>query len=211
LIKHLNRTAWQLTVAGFVCGLAGAISCNSEKKVASRHLKQYYECVTIAGPPPTGPFEGNARLEACLMSKGWNQDTAAAFSSSLSEVLVAGFTETAKSGRAAGDSVMSALSAERLRQAIIESMKSGLRDLVTSEEIYWGDHLKYTTIVGCSGQSRGAMFCVAEGNVLGPITLTSDGWTATMTHGRLPGVTCGIFIGSTPIPPATKEGLPTCQ
>lgn len=197
-----------------VCGLIlvlSVIGCHSDKRDASRLLKQYYECVSVAGPAATDPGGGNARLEACLMSRGWSQDTASAISGSVStnEVLVAGFTETAKHGRAAGDSVMQAASAEILRRAHI--VQSGLRDLVMVEEAYFGDHGKYTAIVGYPAPAHGASFFLAEGNVLGPITLTRDGWTATMTRSQLPEVTCALFVGSTPIPPATKEGLATCQ
>ena len=197
-----------------LCGLIGGLSvigCHSDKKVASKLLRQYYECVTVAGPAATETLQENARLEACLMSKGWNKDTAAAISSTAGEILVAGFSETAKNGRAAGDSVMREASAEYLRNAIVESMKSGMRDLVMSEERYFADNVKYTSIVSCSPQSSGAVFCLAPGNVLGAITVTRDGWTATMTNANLPGVTCAIFIGSTPIPPDTTEGLATCE
>ncbi len=199
-----------------VCGLTlvlSVIGCNSDKRIASRLLKQYYECVTIAGPVATDVGEGNPRLEACLMSKGWPQDTANAISRSVyyNEVLVAGFTETAKHGRAAGDSVMEAVSAEQLRRAKIESMQSGLRDLIMMEEQYFSEHVRYTSIVGCPPPSSGAHYCMAEKNVLGAIVLTADGWTATMTRSDLPGVTCAIFIGSTPLSPAMREGVATCQ
>lgn len=198
------------------CGLTlilSVIGCSSDKRVASKLLKQYYECVTVAGPAATDAGEGNPRLEACLMSKGWNQDTASAISRSVygNKALLAGFTETAKHGRAAGDSVMRAVSAENLRDARIESMRSGLTDLIMMEEAYFTDHVRYTTLVGCPAPPSGANYCLSEGNVLGPIKLTLDGWTATMTRSDLPGVTCAIFIGSTPLPPAIKEGLPTCQ
>jgi len=201
---------------GSVCGLAlvlGVIGCNSDKRAAIRSLQQYYECVTVAGPAANDPGGGNAGLKACLMGKGWNQDSAYAISGSVygERMLVAGLTETAKHGRAVGDSAMQAVAAEDLRRALIASMKSGLNDLVLSEEVYFGDHGKYTAIVGCPPQSRGAALCLAEGNVLGPITLTKDGWTATMTRSQLPEAICAIFVGSTPNPPATKEGLPTCQ
>jgi hypothetical protein len=189
----------------------GVIGCNSDKRVANALLKQYYECVTVTGPAATEALQENARLKACLMSKGWNSDSASAISGGLSDVLVAGLTETAKNGKAAGDSAMRAEGDKRVKLARVESMKSGLRDLVTAEERYWADSLKYTTTVDCSSRSRGAILCVAEDNVLGPIRLTKDGWTATMTNSKLPGVTCVIFIGSTPVAPATTEGQVVCQ
>ena len=199
-----------------VCGLIlvlGVIGCSSDKRVAIRSLMQYYECVRVAGEARTDPGGGNAELKACLMSKGWNQDMASTISGGAygERMLVAGLTETAKHGRAAGDSAMKAVAAEDHRRALITSMKSGLSDLVTSEEEYFAENVKYTSIVGCPPRSRGASLCLAEGNVLGPITLTRDGWTAAMTRSELPGVTCAIFVGSTPIPPAIKEGLARCQ
>ena len=188
--------------------------CDSDKRAASVWLKQYYECVTVAGQAVTEGLKTNPRLEACLMSKGWNHDSATAISGDFSEILVAGLTETAKNGKAAGDSVMKAENERRLTRARIESMKSGLRDLITAEEQYFSESVKYTTIIDTTclaRRSRGLTFCVARDNVLGPVRLTSDGWTATMTRADLPGVTCAIFIGSTPVSPATAEGQPVCQ
>ena len=198
------------TMRHLLCGLTllGVCGCNSEKRVATALLKQYYECVTVAGPAAGEP---NARLEACLMSKGWSHDSAAAMSGNWNEVLVAGLTETAKNGKAAGDSLMKAEGEQRVRRARIESMKSGLRDLITAEEVYFADNVKYTTMVTCSSRSRGAIFCLAQDNVLGTIKLTGDGWAVTMTNSKLPGVTCTVFVGSTPMAPATGEGQPVCQ
>ena len=187
------------------------LGCNSDKKAASVLLKQYYECVTVAGPAATQALQTNARLEACLMSKGWNHDSATAMAGDFNEILAASLTETAKNGKAAGDSLVKAESAKGVERARIESMKSGLRNLITSEEQYFADNVKYTTITNCSSRSRGAILCLAEGDVLGPIKLTADGWTATMTNPKLPGVTCVIFIGSTAVSPATTEGQPVCQ
>src|SRR5437879_1627365 len=187
-------------------------ACHSEKRAASTSLRQYYECVTVAGSPTTEVLDGpNPRLDACLMSKGWSHDSASAISGSFSEILLAGLTETAKHGKAAGDSVMKAESARSVREARLETMRSGLRDLVVSEEQYFSENVKYTTIVDCSSHSHGAIFCLAPGNVLGPIRLTKDGWMATMTNTNLPNVTCAIFVGATPVAPAKTEGLPTCQ
>src|SRR5437016_11113259 len=160
--------AEQLCKFAFV---AGVIACNSDKRAATTSLKQYYECVTITGPSATEALQKNARLEACLMSKGWSRDSASAISGDFSEVLVAGLTETAKNGKAAGDSLMKAEGEQRVRRARIESMKSGLRDLITAEEVYFADNVKYTTMVTCSSRSRGAIFCLAQDNVLGTIQL----------------------------------------
>jgi hypothetical protein len=82
------------------------------------------------------------------------------------------------------------------------SMKSDLRNLVTAEEAFFADSVKYTTKLGD--------FVVTTGNVLGPITLTRDGWTATITNINSP-KKCAMFIGSTPIAPARREGEPVCE
>ena len=87
-------------------------------------------------------------------------------------------------------------------KAYIASMKSDLRNLVTAEEAYFADSVKYTTNLGTA-------FAVTTG-VTGPtITLTADGWTASVAHTTTT-KTCAIFVGTTPLAPATKEGVPTC-
>ena len=88
-------------------------------------------------------------------------------------------------------------------KAYIASMKSDLRNLVTAEEAYFADSVKYTT-------NLGTMFSTTTG-VVGPtIALTADGWTAQVSH-NVTTKTCVIYVGSTPLAPATKEGAPQCQ
>jgi hypothetical protein len=41
------------------------------------------------------------------------------------------------------------------------------------------------------------------------ITLTTDGWTASITSPSTP-QRCAVFVGSTPLAPATTEGAPAC-
>ena len=59
----------------------------------------------------------------------------------------------------------------------------------------------------------GRAFAVTTGNVLGTITVTGDGWSATITNTNLatPLHTCGIYIGSTSVAPASKKGEPKCN
>ena len=92
------------------------------------------------------------------------------------------------------------------QKAYVASMKTDLRNLVTAEEAYFADSVKYTTNLGTN-------FAVTTGNNLGPITVTGDGWNATITNQNMqaPVITCAIFIGSTSIAPATKEGEPKCS
>jgi len=87
-------------------------------------------------------------------------------------------------------------------KAYLTSMKSDLRNLVTAEEAYFADSIKYTT-------NLGTMYRVTTG-VVGPtIALTADGWTATVSHTTTTR-TCAVYAGSTPLAPAAKEGEARC-
>ena len=87
-------------------------------------------------------------------------------------------------------------------RAQVAAMKSDLRNLVTLEENYFAQNMKYATDLGSA-------FTVSAGNDPPTIGLTGDGWTATMSSPTA-GQTCAVFIGSTPAPPATREGSPAC-
>ncbi|HJQ65899.1 MAG TPA: prepilin-type N-terminal cleavage/methylation domain-containing protein [Gemmatimonadales bacterium] len=91
-------------------------------------------------------------------------------------------------------------------KAYIASMKSDLRNLITAEEAYFADSVKYTTTVGAGGVT----FNVTTGNNNPTLALTANGWTATISNINTT-KTCAIFIGSTAIAPATKEGEPKCK
>src|SRR5258708_38523828 len=57
----------------------------------------------------------------------------------------------------------------------LASMKSDLRNLITAEEAYFADSVKYSTNLGTA-------FATSAG-VVGPtIALTADGWTAWVSH-----------------------------
>jgi type IV pilus assembly protein PilA len=92
------------------------------------------------------------------------------------------------------------------QKAYIASMKTDLRNLVTAEEAYFADSVKYTNDLGTN-------YAVTTGNSTPTITVTGDGWNATITNVNLtsPAHTCAIFIGSTSTAPATKEGEPKCN
>jgi hypothetical protein len=91
-------------------------------------------------------------------------------------------------------------------KAYIASMKSDLRNLVTAEEAYFADSVKYSTTIGAGG----VVFNVTTGNNTPVLALTADGWTGTISNVNTT-KTCAIFIGSTAIAPASKEGEPKCQ
>lgn len=88
-------------------------------------------------------------------------------------------------------------------KAYLASMKSDLRNLVTAEEAYFADSVKYTTNLGTA-------FATTTG-VVGPtIALTGDGWTANVSHTTTT-KTCSIFVGTTSLAPAINEGEPKCS
>lgn len=87
-------------------------------------------------------------------------------------------------------------------KAYLATMKADLRNLATAQEAYMYENAAYTTSL--------AQYTVSTG-VNGPtITLTADGYTAWVSH-NITTKTCAIFMGSTPLPPATQEGVPKCD
>src|SRR2546425_965286 len=91
-------------------------------------------------------------------------------------------------------------------KAYLASMKSDLRNLVTAEEAFFADSVKYTSTVGAGG----VLYATTSG-VVGPtITVTAEGWPATVPH---PTTTkpCAISGGSTARAPEKKEGEPKCK
>src|SRR5438128_7340263 len=91
-------------------------------------------------------------------------------------------------------------------KAYIASMKSDLRNLVTAEEAYFADSVKYSSTIGAGG----VIFTQSTGNTAPTITTTADGWTANIKNANTT-KTCSIYIGSTSLAPANKEGEPKCQ
>src|SRR5947208_4086483 len=86
-------------------------------------------------------------------------------------------------------------------KAYLASMKSDLRNLVTAEEAYFADSVKYSATIGAGG----VIFTQSTGNTLPAVALTADGWTANITNVNTT-KTCSIYIGSTALAPANKEG-----
>jgi type IV pilus assembly protein PilA len=98
-------------------------------------------------------------------------------------------------------------------KAYIASMKSDLRNLVTAEESYFADSIKYSASIACTTPPTvgSVNFCSSQGNTLGGPTLSGGGWGATETNANLSTVTCAIFVNSPAVAPATTEGAPACQ
>jgi type IV pilus assembly protein PilA len=91
-------------------------------------------------------------------------------------------------------------------KAYIASMKSDLRNLITAEEAYFADSVKYSATVGAGG----IIFSQTTGNTVPTINLTADGWTANIKNVNTT-KTCSVYIGSTALAPAVKEGEAKCQ
>jgi prepilin-type N-terminal cleavage/methylation domain-containing protein len=88
-------------------------------------------------------------------------------------------------------------------RALVTAMKSDLRNLLTVQEGWMADSGSYAT-------SFPTTIWRTSTGVTGPtITLTANGWTASVGH-MSTAKTCAIFVGTTPLAPATKEGVPTC-
>jgi type IV pilus assembly protein PilA len=91
-------------------------------------------------------------------------------------------------------------------KAYIASMKSDLRNLVTAEEAYFADSGKYSATLGAGGVDLN----VTSGNNNPTIAVTADGWTASISNVNTT-KTCAVYIGTTTLAPAVKEGEPKCQ
>ena len=88
----------------------------------------------------------------------------------------------------------------------LAAMKADLRNLITAEVVFSTDSLRLTTVIG----SGGLTYQITTGNTMPSIVLTGDGFTALIGNSNTPR-TCVIFMGSTPIAPATNEGEPACR
>jgi len=108
-------------------------------------------------------------------------------------------------------------------KAYIASMKSDLRNLVTAEEAYFADSVKYTSTVTstvggtCPAPTAGqANWCPTTGNNLTGPVVAGGGWSATITNNNLTGtalVRCSVYINeaSDPATIASTEGAPACK
>jgi type IV pilus assembly protein PilA len=107
------------------------------------------------------------------------------------------------------------------QKAIVASMKSDLRNLVTAQEAFFSDNNDYAGSTTSAAQTNGTggagkvSFVPSKGNVLALTYVDAAGWKASMTN---PAVTstpqnCGIFTGplaNAPNAAVTQEGAPAC-
>lgn len=106
-------------------------------------------------------------------------------------------------------------------KAVLASMKTDLRNLVTAQEAFYFDNNDYAGGVTTGAQINGTggagrvTFSPSTGNVLLLSNVTNVGYTATITNPVLGGTvtTCGVYIGpvsNRPDPMVTQEGAPAC-
>jgi len=94
-------------------------------------------------------------------------------------------------------------------KANVTTMKTDLRNLVTSEEGYLAETGTY---YGGPVPAAGTPFASSPGVTLTITEASTSGWAATATHSGAAGWTCAVFIGSaTPPAPATEDGVIVCQ
>ncbi len=107
------------------------------------------------------------------------------------------------------------------QKAIVASMKSDLRNLVTAQEAFFSDNNDYAGATTNAAQANGVAgagkvsFVPSTGNALTLTYVNAAGWKATMINPAVTGSpsTCGIFtgpIGNQPNAAVTQEGSPAC-
>lgn len=90
-------------------------------------------------------------------------------------------------------------------RAIVASMRSDLRNLITAEEAYHATAGTYTTSLTAMQVTPSA------GVTISIVSADSAGWSATASHNGTT-KTCGIFLGTaTPPVSGAKSGETVCQ
>src|SRR3989442_1874079 len=102
-------------------------------------------------------------------------------------------------------------------KAYIASMKSDLRNLVTAEEAYFADSVKYSATTSCTTPPTAGTghFCVTTGNTPGTVGLAGGngggGGNITKTHLQTPPVPRRTLLKTAgPGPPRPRSG-PACH
>jgi len=107
------------------------------------------------------------------------------------------------------------------QKAIVASMKSDLRNLVTAQEAFFSDNNDYagsltpTTQINGTGGAGAVVFVASTGNLLVPTYINAAGWSAVVTNPAVTGTpnTCGIYtgpVGNSPSAAIAQEGSPGC-
>jgi type IV pilus assembly protein PilA len=99
-------------------------------------------------------------------------------------------------------------------KAVLASMKSDLRNLVTAQEAFFSDNQTYATGIAAAQTATLVAFVPSANNVLALSTVTAAGWASEATNATLKGTItkCGIYVGSGTAPNAAvkAEGAPAC-
>jgi prepilin-type N-terminal cleavage/methylation domain-containing protein len=103
------------------------------------------------------------------------------------------------------------------QKAIVASMKTDLKNLVTAQEAYFSDNNQYAPAFGANQAAGVVAFTPTTGNVLVLANASATGFQGTMTNPAVTAVpnTCGVYVGVVPGPPAgmpapNQEGAPLC-
>jgi hypothetical protein len=93
----------------------------------------------------------------------------------------------------------------------VQTLESDLRSYVTRQEAFYADHLKYaaTTSAMRFEPSPGVTVVVLTSSERG-----HGGHSAVAIHSAVPGLVCGVWVGSEEAPPlrnGADEGDPTCR
>ncbi|MGZ8399350.1 MAG: prepilin-type N-terminal cleavage/methylation domain-containing protein [Gemmatimonadales bacterium] len=104
-------------------------------------------------------------------------------------------------------------------KAVLASMKSDLRNMVTAQEGFFSDNQDYAgsyaaTQTNGTGGAGVVAFGPSTNNTITFSNVTAAGWAAEATNATLQGAiqTCGVFVGAAAAPNAavTNEGAPAC-
>ena len=92
-------------------------------------------------------------------------------------------------------------------KAYVAQMKSDLRNLVTAEEAFFADSVRYSTY-----DTTKLKYRTSSGVNTPNITTGAGFWTATISHTMVAGFSCGIGVNTAnPITSSAGEGEPVCK
>jgi type IV pilus assembly protein PilA len=106
-------------------------------------------------------------------------------------------------------------------KAVLASMKTDLRNLVTAQEGFYFDNTDYAgsltagAPVNATGGAGSIQFIPSSGNTIAIAYNSANGYSATVTNTLLTSgvMTCGVFVGDISLAPnaaVTQEGAPAC-
>ena len=93
------------------------------------------------------------------------------------------------------------------QKAYVAAMKSDLRNLISAEEAFFADSVKYATYDTTKLKFR------PSSGVSNPVIVPGPGyWSATVTHSQITSFSCGVGVGTpNPVIVTAGEGEPICQ